>query len=76
MDLIDKKDGLAPVHPEIILCLLYNLLHVFLAGNGGIDLGKIGAGRMGDDFGEGCLACAGRAVKDDRSQLIGLDGAV
>ena len=31
---------------------------------------------MGDDFGEGCLACAGRAVKDDRSQLIGLDGAV
>ena len=76
MDLIDKKDGLASVHPEIILRFLYDLLHVFLAGNGGIDLGKIGTGRIGNDFGEGCLACAGRAVKDDRSQLIGFDSTV
>ena len=76
MDLIDKKDGLASVHPKIILRFLYDLLHVFLAGNGGIDLGKIGTGRIGNDFGEGCLACAGRTVKDDRSQLIGFDSTV
>ena len=45
------------------------------AGEHGVDGDEVGAGGVGDDARQGGLAGAGRAVEDDRAELVGLDGA-
>ena len=76
MDLIDEQNGLFSIHAEIVLCLLYNCFHIFLACCCCIDLGKAGACGIGDDFCQGGLSGSRRAVKNNRCQLIRLYGTI
>ena len=76
MDLINEQNGLFPIHAKIILSLFYNCFHIFLARYGCIDLGKTGACSIGNDFCKGSLSGSRRAVKDNRCQLICLNGTI
>ncbi len=50
VDLIDKENGLSPVHACILLRLRHNRLHVLLSGCGSVDLQKLCLCRSRDDF--------------------------
>ena len=76
VNLVHKQDGLLPVHAEGVLGLLHYLLHVLFPGHSGVNLGKPGAGRVGNHLGQSRLPRSRRPVKNDRAQLICLDGAV
>ena len=74
MDLIDKKDGLSAIHAEPVLCRFHRLLHIFFAGGRGVELDKLRTGGIGDHPGQSGLAGPRRAVEDQRTQLVRLDG--
>ena len=76
MDLIDKKDRFLSIHTKFILSLLHYSFHVFLACYRCVDLCKIRACSIGDDFCQCSLSCSRRAVKNNRGKFIGLDSAV
>ena len=76
------RDGIVPVSTRFddpyfsLNDGLAETRHVFLAGNGRIDLCKIGTGRIGNDLGKRCLTGSGRSVEDNRGQLISLDRTI
>ena len=76
MNLIYKKNGLLLIHAQRLFRFLYHFFHIFLACYGGIDLGKVCASSIGDDFSQGGLSGSWRTVKNNGSQLICLDGSV
>ena len=76
MDLIYEKNSLLSIHAKGILRRLYYILHVFLTGYRGIDLGKFRTGRSGDNLGKSRLAGSRRSVKNNGAELVCLDRPV
>ena len=76
MDLIYKQDGLFSVHAQGILCLLHHILHVLLPRHGCVDLAEAGTGGVGNHLGQRGFSGSRRAIKDDGTKLVRLDGAV
>ena len=75
VDLVDKEDGPLAVERPPLLGLLGHAAYIGHAGQDRVQRLKVAAGGVGDDGGQGRLARAGRPVKDDRRELVGLDGA-
>ena len=65
MDLINKKNGLLPIHSQIVLGFFYHFLHILFPGYCSVDLPEPGAGSIGDHFRQGGLSCSRRAVKNN-----------
>ena len=76
MNLVNKQNRLSPIHSKGILSLFYHFFHIFLASYGCIDLGKVCACSIGNDFSQSGLSGSWRTVKNNGSQLICLDGSV
>ena len=76
VDLVNKQYGLLSIHPAQVLGLRHYLFHILLAGNGGIDLRKLRAGRVGDHPGQSRLPRTGRPIENDRTQFVCLDRTV
>ena len=74
MDLIDEENGPFSVHSQTVFRGLYCLLHVLFAGGRGIELDELRARGIGDHPRQGCLARPGGTVKNQRPQLVRLDG--
>ena len=76
VDLIDEKNGFLPIHAKRLLRLGHHLFHILFPRHRGVDLREARAGGVGDHPGQRGLSRSGRAVENDASQLIRLDGAV
>ena len=75
VDLVDEQDGAPAVDDQAALCRVDLLAQVLHRAGDSRHLHELGARGVGDDAGQGGLACAGRAKEDDRAQRVVLDGA-
>ncbi len=73
VDLVDEKNRAPAVVLGPILGLGHRFADVFDAGKDGVQRGKVGAGCVGNDPGQGRLAGSRRSVEDEAAQLVGLN---
>jgi len=75
VDFVHQHDGPLAVHAPSVLGRFDQLADVLDASHDGADGIKVGPGAVGDDHGQGGLACAGRTPEDDgREEAVGFDG--
>ena len=74
--LINKENGLLPVHAQIVLGFFHYFLHVLFSRNRCVHLLELGAGGVGNDLCQCCLSRTRRSVEKYTSQFVRLDGTV
>ena len=76
MNLIDEEDCPPPVGTEVFLRSTDHILQIFLSRIGRIDLQKRSLRRIGNHMCQRRLSGSRRAVENDRTQTIRLDGTI